>query len=430
MPRQPPNFSYKPASSKTNVVVPRTTNPALAAPPNLPDKSKGQAKDKGQVKDKASEQGKPRADSATGAGQARTSSDQKEPSTPDRSQRNYYIVDLGEMHQPIAEALMAAGVPSKQVRYVNPLSHWFHGNSERGLFKRGDVVLNHVGPEDCPEGSGKREAIYSLLSILSNPSRGLHLVHDERVFEIDCSKVAQIKLAEKHGLNVPSTEIILANKGSRDRQCLLEASDAVRHAPTSRGFFLKPSCGGTGKGVVHFRDRDALVSACDHQGEEQLFPHPGVYLLQEDVNPDRNTLYRLEIVGGQPYYWLQIDSRYSFDLCPNCVRDKKYRVQANRRMTLNPSSLHLEKPSFRIYQPSSLPAHFKQAQEQCVTLLKEAGATNAGFEFAARVIDGEPSLVCLDINFSSNYNREAELHATSDPQPNAYEQLARHLISL
>lgn len=343
--------------------------------------------------------------------------------------RTFYILDLGEMHKPIAQALIALGVEARKVRYLNPLSHWFHGNIDRNLFRKGDVILNHVGPEDCPEGSGRRESVYNLLAMLSHPARGLRVVHDECVFALDCSKVAQLKYAERHGIQLPSTEIILVSGSPRDRECLLEASKEVRFGPTSRGYFLKPSCGGTGKGVVHFKSREDLVAACENYRENQLFPSPGTYLLQEDVNPDRLPIYRLEVIGGEAYYWLQVDSKYSFDLCPNCPRDKEYRNQAIKRMTLNPSEKHLEKPTFRIYDPGTLPQHFQDAQAKAVRLVKDAKAENAGFEFVPRLSHGQPSLVCIDINFSSNYNREAELHSNRSHPPDAYGALAKMLLS-
>lgn len=344
-------------------------------------------------------------------------------------ERHYYILDLGEMHEPITRALVENGVSANLVKHLNPVSHWFHGNHDRSLFRPGDVVLNHVGPEDCPEGSGHRDAVESLLGVLAVPSRKLKIIHPVSVFRLDCSKVLQIQIAEQHGFKVPNTEIILANQHARDRQCLIEASKSLRFSPGSRGLFLKPSCGGTGKGVVHFNTKQELRDYVEKQSLDTLFPRPGTYLLQEDVNPDRNPLYRLEVIGGNAYYWLQIDPRYGFDLCPNCPKNKQYREKANRRMVLNPSEQHLEKSTFRIYEPANLPSHFQETERKAEKLIKAVGASNAGFEFASRVVNGQGELVLIDLNLSSNYNREAELHASTKPPLNAYDQLAKSLLA-
>lgn len=134
-------------------------------------------------------------------------------------------------------------------------------------------------------------------------ANGARVLNGPEVLAIDSSKARQLSLIAGLGYAVPRTRVV------HGRDAILAAAEGV-------GFplLLKVNIGGSGAGIVRYDSLGRLEEAV----RERFLPESvdKVLLVQDYVPARGGTILRLETLGGNFLYAIEIESGGGFDLCP------------------------------------------------------------------------------------------------------------------
>ena len=134
--------------------------------------------------------------------------------------------------------------------------------------------------------------------------RGATVINGPDVLAIDSSKARQLSLISELGLAIPSTRVV---HRARD---LEQAAEGL-----SFPLLVKANIGGSGAGIVRFGSSAELANAIRAGTIPESIDK--VLLLQDYVPARGGTILRIETLGGQFLYALEVESGGdSFDLCP------------------------------------------------------------------------------------------------------------------
>ena len=271
---------------------------------------------------------------------------------------------LDELHLPYEDIFVDTGLidltqaPPQGVFY-NRMSASSHTRDHRYAIELTDVLLAWL------EEHGRR------------------IVNGRKSLALERSKVAQYAALARFDIRTPATRAAVGDQA------------VVAAAQTFRGpFVVKPNRGGKGLGVQLFRSADALVTAL---GAGTLpAPVDGVTLVQEYIQPPAPTITRMEFVGGDFLYAVNVDTSQGFELCPAdaCAPDAAICAVAVEEAP---------RPRFAIQPEFDHPLI-----EQCEAFLAAQDAQIAGIEF---IQDASGRAFVYDVNFNTNYNPEAEAAA-------------------
>jgi glutathione synthase/RimK-type ligase-like ATP-grasp enzyme len=133
---------------------------------------------------------------------------------------------------------------------------------------------------------------------------GARVINGADVLAIDSSKARQLSLITSLGYAVPQTRVV---HRARD---LLAAAEGMAFP-----LLVKANIGGSGAGIVGYSSLDELrASIADRTIPESV---DQVLLVQDYVPPRGGSILRLETLGGNFLYAIEVESRGdSFDLCP------------------------------------------------------------------------------------------------------------------
>lgn len=147
--------------------------------------------------------------------------------------------------------------------------------------------------------------IFYAASLLDHWARaGARVINGADVLAIDSSKARQLSLIAKLGYAVPKTRVV---HRARD----LAASAEGMAYP----LLVKANIGGAGAGITRYFSRDELISSVEQRTVPSSIDQ--VLLLQDYVPPRGGTILRIETLGGQFLYAIEVESTgESFDLCP------------------------------------------------------------------------------------------------------------------
>lgn len=133
---------------------------------------------------------------------------------------------------------------------------------------------------------------------------GARVINGAEVLAIDSSKARQLSLITSLGYSVPETRVV------HRVQDLLAAVEGMAFP-----LLVKANIGGSGAGIVRYLSAEELrVSIADRMIPQSV---DQVLLVQDYVPARGGTILRLETLGGNFLYAIEIESRGdSFDLCP------------------------------------------------------------------------------------------------------------------
>ena len=164
------------------------------------------------------------------------------------------------------------------------------------------VVLSRVAMS-----SFLREAEHGIFyaeALLAHWARcGARVLNGADVIAVDSSKARQLSLIAGLGLAIPETRVV------HRREDILEAAAGMAFP-----LLLKANIGGSGAGLVRYDRREELEEAV----RELFLPDSvdNVLLLQDHVPARGGTIVRVETLGGDFLYAIEVESDGGFDLCP------------------------------------------------------------------------------------------------------------------
>ena len=197
---------------------------------------------------------------------------------------------------------------------------------------------------------------------------GARVINGADVLAIDSSKARQLSLITSLGYAIPETRVVHRAKD------LLAAADGMAFP-----LLVKANIGGSGAGIVRYLSAEELrVAVADRMIPQSV---DQVLLVQDYVPARGGTILRLETLGGNFLYAIEVESSgETFDLCPAdaCVVQ---RGRAAVRMTAVTPAPELIEAAERI--------------------ARAAGLDLGGIEVVIDDRDGTPRF--YDINAMSNF---------------------------
>lgn len=379
---------------------------------------------------------------------------------PSSAPRVYLLHDNPQWMQPVSRALQLLGVPSEEWRMPS------YG-LDLGTSPPSGVFFTRVSPSSHTRGVHfSMEAALTVLQwIRAHGGQGRALVNSPLALEAEMSKAFQVWLLRAHGVPMPETEVAFGqNSGivAAARRLALQmaglgaegalpaaalggdesAAWTAALAPLpkevsralQRGFFLKPSRGGSGHGIRFFRSLERLAEYV--RSSEFVTSLDGAYTLQARVGDDttERAVYRLEIVDDEPVYVLRIQAKEPtewaaddgaepteagrrkevFNNCP-CSEAEQDREKGEGVLESGGGCSAEPKPCegsgdmvprFRVVDWRPVFRSHPEVVARVRAMLHQVGAITSGVEFVFGA-DGLPR--CIDANLvNSNYNEEAE----------------------
>jgi hypothetical protein len=210
---------------------------------------------------------------------------------------------------------------------------------------------------------------------------GRTVVNGERALQLEVSKVAQYNALAAFDVETPATLAVIGRAN-------------IAAAAERLGFplILKHNRGGKGLGVRLFLSREALAEHLEGAAFEE--PIDGITLVQRYIKAPAPFITRVEFVGGQFLYAVQVDTSEGFDLCPADA----CRVDAADASGVCPATAPGDK--FRILREFDHPL---VPRWQAFLAANDIGV--AGIEF---IVDEAGRPFTYDINTNTNYNPDAE----------------------
>jgi hypothetical protein len=215
-------------------------------------------------------------------------------------------------------------------------------------------------------------------------SHGRRVVNNGRALQLEVSKVAQYEALRAHGIRTPRT---VAAVGAQNIVA------AARTLPTP--FITKHNRAGKGLGVRLFQSVDALEAYVSGPAFEDSVD--GITLVQEYIRAPQPVITRVEFVGGQFLYAVEVDTSLGFELCPADV------CQVDDRFCPVGETPAPAAPRFRIVEGFADPLI-----ERYQRFIAANGIGIAGIEF---VRDAAGEAYTYDVNTNTNYNSAAEAEA-------------------
>ncbi|GAB3289150.1 ATP-grasp domain-containing protein [Pseudoclavibacter terrae] len=292
----------------------------------------------------------------------------------------YALHENPEWWPPFQAAFEAAGVPVVEWRLVEGVID-IDAVPPEGIFWSRISASSHTRDHALSKDYAR-----SVLNWVE--AAGRRTVNGRRAIELEVSKVDQLTLLRRAGIDTPRTLAVVGRQGLRD---------AARDFPTP--FITKHNQGGKGLGVRrfdHFADFEAYLDSPEFEE-----PLDGITLLQEYLRPAGGFITRVEIVGGEHIYSIAADTIHGgFQLCPAdaCAIDPD-----TGRPVIPPGAELAPEPGTSIF--SLRQGGHDDLVERLVAFTKDIGLEIAGIEFI-ETEDGRQ--VVYDINTNTNYNADVE----------------------
>lgn len=197
--------------------------------------------------------------------------------------------------------------------------------------------------------------------------RGAKILNGADVLAVDSSKARQLSLISGLGHGVPATRVV------HRAADLLTASEDMAFP-----LLVKANIGGSGAGIAAYSSRDELEQSVAAGTVPNSVDK--VLLVQDYVPAREATILRIETLGGEFLYALEVESGSSFDLCPAdaCIAQPGRAAIAMKAVTPAPEIV--------------------DAAEQ---IARAAGLDVGGIELVIDDRDGTPRF--YDINALSNF---------------------------
>jgi hypothetical protein len=292
----------------------------------------------------------------------------------------YVIHENEEWVLPLREAFEEQGIP-----YVE----WF---VHSGSVDLAAVPPNGVFYNRMSASSHTRDHRFAVE--LSEPLlawiqvHGRRVVNGRRALQLEVRKFEQYLALQQFGVQTPQT---IAASG---REAILDAAARLEETP----FIVKPNRGGKGQGVQLFNSVEELGETLS-TGESLSLD--GIALVQQYIRPANGHITRMEFIGGEFFYAVEVDATEGFELCPAdaCVVGDAFCPAPGFGETAV-----AEKKKFRIA---------KDFDDRGLAGKLESFFRANDIEVAAAefVEDGEGNRFVYDLNMNTNYNLQAERDA-------------------
>lgn len=222
-------------------------------------------------------------------------------------------------------------------------------------------------------------------------SHGRRVVNNSRALQLEINKIAQYAALRNFGVRTPRTFAAVG------------ADNVIKAAANFSGAFItKHNRAGKGLGVRLFQSQTALRDYV--LGGEFEDSVDGITLLQEYIRAPAPFITRVEFIGGEFLYAVQVDTSLGFELCPAdvCQVGDAFCPVGTAPATPAPAVAPAA-PRFRI-----LPEFDHPILGAYQKFLAANGIEVAGIEF---ITDTKGELYTYDVNTNTNYNAAAEAAA-------------------
>jgi hypothetical protein len=146
--------------------------------------------------------------------------------------------------------------------------------------------------------------IFYAQSLLAHwAANGARVLNGAEVLAVDSSKARQLSLIAGLGLAVPATRAV--HRG----EDLPRAAEGMAFP-----LLVKANVGGSGAGIARYDDMDALRAAVAGRAIPESVDK--VLLLQDLVPARDGAITRVETLGGDFLYAIEVESDGGYDLCP------------------------------------------------------------------------------------------------------------------
>jgi len=239
-------------------------------------------------------------------------------------------------------------------------------------------------------------------------SHGRRVVNNSRALQLEINKIAQYAALRNFGVRTPCTFAAVG------KDHVIKAA-----ANFSGAFITKHNRAGKGLGVRLFQSQTTLRDYV--LGGEFDDSVDGITLLQEYIRAPAPFITRVEFIGGEFLYAVQVDTSLGFELCPAdvCQIGDAFCPVGTSPVTPAPAATA---PRFRILEKFDHPilGAYKK-------FLAANGIEVAGIEF---ITDTHGELYTYDVNTNTNYNATAEAVAGKFGMKTIARFLGRELAKL
>jgi hypothetical protein len=195
--------------------------------------------------------------------------------------------------QHLAQAMDAAGVPSRLIPFPHPPFTEFDGRAYP------KVIFNRVAIRTAMGSPGIVTLVRDLLSALQ--MQGKHIINNRHCHHVGSSKALQSLVFERAGVRSPKTFVL------HDKAMLTTAREQMPDG------MLKSNVGGFGTGVwvPESPDQDVPPSILT-----AAFVADGMAVWQQRFIPRDDVIYRVELLGGEVLYRARVPVEPdSFNYC-------------------------------------------------------------------------------------------------------------------
>ena len=195
--------------------------------------------------------------------------------------------------QHLAQAMDAAGVPSRLIPFPHPAFTQFDGRAYPKL------IFNRVAIRTAMGSPGTVTLVRDLLSALQ--MQGKHIINNRHCHHVGSSKALQSLVFERAGVRSPKTFVL------HDKSMLTAAREQMPDG------MLKSNVGGFGTGVwaPESPDQDVPPSILT-----AAFAADGMAVWQQRFIPRDDVIYRVELLGGEVLYRARVPVEPdSFNYC-------------------------------------------------------------------------------------------------------------------
>jgi D-ala D-ala ligase C-terminus len=279
----------------------------------------------------------------------------------------------------------------------------FHQYDAAAKDREYSLLFNRMSPSAWQRGLG--HCIFYTLNYLAHlEEKGVRVVNGSRAFAHETSKALQLSILESLGLPYPKARVI--NHPSQ----ALSAAEAVGYP-----LVLKPNIGGSGAGIERFDSPEQLRRAVE---ENRLyFGIDSIALVQEAFTPRGGIITRVEVLGGEYLYGIQIHTTgASYNLCPGDICQNTKGEELARRPGC-PVDAPKNGLTVEAYETP------RRIIENVERVMEVAGIEVGGVEYV--IDDATGRLLYYDINALSNFVADPERVIGFNP----YARLADFLIA-
>jgi hypothetical protein len=278
--------------------------------------------------------------------------------------------------------------------------HFYDVGASRPAFR---MLFNRMSPSAASREHGS--GIFHALAYLEHLERqGIRVINGSQAFRYEISKASQASLLKSLDLRFIPTRVIH------------HAGQAVAAAAGLRfPVVVKPSIGGSGKGVTRF---DSAAELADAAAAGRLdLGHDSIALVQEFVPARGGFITRVETLGGNYLYGIKVHlSGETFDLCPADI------CQTSTGQKLdNACAVESAKAGLQVDGYTPPPAVIRDIER----IVRAAGIDVGGIEYLVDDRDGH--IYYYDINALSNFVADAPRVIGFDPVKNLADFLEREL---